>query len=368
MPEFIPGLKLSEIFYTEAVSPLLAAHFPRLAYSAGRLDYGSDVLGFDTPQSRDHGWGPKITIFVNPQDYPTAHTAISTVMAAHLPFEIRGYPTHFDRPFHGEALMQATTTRPVQHWVAVTTIQKFFNDYLGANPLKNLTARAWLLMPQQHLRTIAAGRIFHDGLAQLNMIQKKLNWYPPDLWLYLLANQWRRIDQEEPFMARCGDTGDELGSRLVAMRLVDAIMRLAFLMERQYRPYTKWFGTAFGRLACAEKLNPLLTAVFDAKNWQNREAALSAAYLAVMEIHNNLGLTPHIDPEITPFFDRPYQVPHADRFVAALHAAIQTDEIRNLPPHIGSLDQFVDSTDILSSPQNCKKLGSIFSQVDSGNV
>jgi hypothetical protein len=52
-------------------------------------------------------------------------------------------------------------------------------------------------------------------------------------------------------MARCGDVGDELGSRLVAARLIEELMRLCFLMEKQYWPYAKWFGTAFSKLACA---------------------------------------------------------------------------------------------------------------------
>jgi len=51
---FIKGLELSELFYEEAVKPFLVARFPNVAYSAARLGHGSDVLGFDTPQSTDH--------------------------------------------------------------------------------------------------------------------------------------------------------------------------------------------------------------------------------------------------------------------------------------------------------------------------
>jgi len=39
---FIKGLQLSEIFYREAVGPILGGRFPGLAYSAARLDGGSD--------------------------------------------------------------------------------------------------------------------------------------------------------------------------------------------------------------------------------------------------------------------------------------------------------------------------------------
>ena len=59
MPEFIPGLQLSELFYQEAVKPILQAVFPHLVYSAALIGPGSEVLGYDTPQSMDHNWGPK---------------------------------------------------------------------------------------------------------------------------------------------------------------------------------------------------------------------------------------------------------------------------------------------------------------------
>ena len=59
-------------------------------------------------------------------------------------------------------------------------------------------------------------------------------------------------------MSRAGQAGDELGSSLIGARLVHNIMNLCFLQEKQYAPYPKWFGTAFGRLACAPELLPLL--------------------------------------------------------------------------------------------------------------
>ena len=57
---------------------------------------------------------------------------------------------------------------------------------------------------------------------------------------------------------------DELGSRLVAMRLVRDLMRLGFLLERQYAPYIKWLGTAFQRLDCARVLTPLFERIMRA--------------------------------------------------------------------------------------------------------
>ena len=53
-------------------------------------------------------------------------------------------------------------------------------------------------------------------------------------------------------MGWAGFVGDEIGSALMGSRLVRDIMRLAFLMEREYIPYAKWFGTAFTQLNSAE--------------------------------------------------------------------------------------------------------------------
>ncbi len=58
--KFMPGLKLSERFFTEAGRPLINKYFPDPTYTSARLGWGSDVIGFDTPiMSMDHGWGPQ---------------------------------------------------------------------------------------------------------------------------------------------------------------------------------------------------------------------------------------------------------------------------------------------------------------------
>jgi len=242
---FIKGLKLGELYFEETVKPILAAHFPQLKYSAGRLGYGSDVLGFDTPQSMDHDWGPKFTLFLTDFDYETYKDRIDQVLRQELPYEIRGYPTNFDRNADGTTVMQAIDSGLVNHEVAISTTKIFFEEYLHFDPAHELDVTDWLTFPQQRLRTVAGGRIFHDGLGQLESAQNKLRFYPRDVWLYLLAAQWVRISQEDPFVGRCGQVGDDVGSVLVAARLVRDVMKLCFLLEQQYAPYMKWFGTAF---------------------------------------------------------------------------------------------------------------------------
>ena len=35
-----------------------------------------------------------------------------------------------------------------------------------------------------------------------------LSWYSDQVWRYVLACQWMRLSQEEPFVGRCGEVGD----------------------------------------------------------------------------------------------------------------------------------------------------------------
>jgi len=75
MPDFIPGLRLSELFYSEAAKPILDTFFPELSYSAALLGWGSEVLGYDDVQSSDHHWGPRFLLFLS------AHILNNTRMA-----------------------------------------------------------------------------------------------------------------------------------------------------------------------------------------------------------------------------------------------------------------------------------------------
>ena len=344
---FVPGLDLSQSFYEEAVGPILGRHFPGLVHSAALLGPGSEVLGYDTAQSMDHDWGPRLMLFLTPADHDTHANEIDRVLREELPFEIRGYPTNLSRHEDGTALMLSTDSQPINHGVMLLTVKGFFPHVLGFDPTGDVRAVDWLSVPENHLLMVTAGRVFHDGLGQLEPIRAKLRYYPHDVWLYLLAAQWRRIGQEEAFMGRCGQAGDDLGSRLVAARLVRDLMHLCFLMERHYAPFIKWLGTAFAQLDCAAVLSPVLTRVLAADSWQQREEYLTIAYEFVANTHNNLGITEPLSVQVSQFHSRPFQVIHADRFVEAIRAAITSAEVLALPEHLGSVDQFLDSTDAL---------------------
>jgi hypothetical protein len=331
-------------------------HFPEIHFSAARLGGGSDVLGFDDQQSPDHDWGPQVDLFLSARDFKSVGDSIYDVLSKNLPFTFKGFSTHFDDDY----LMCNINKYPIIHRVRTHSVESYFTHYIGFNPANGVSEFDWLRTPEQKLRTIHSGKIFHDGLSALQEIKNKLKWYPDDIWYYILACQWRRIDQEEPFVARCGDVGDELGSRVVASRQVKEIMHLCFYIEKEYAPYSKWFGIAFSKLQCAQKLQPFLERIFLQEHWKDREKILSEVYLILAEMHNDLAITEYIEPKITNFHDRPYAVPESDRFVQALVNKVQSPRLKSLKRPIGSVNQFTDSTDISCWNSALESISSVY--------
>jgi hypothetical protein len=356
--EFVPGLELAGRYHAEVVRPILDRRFGGLEHSAALIGSGSEVLGFDSARSTDHDWGPRCLVFVAAGDTGLVQE-IGAVLTAELPEKFLGWPTRFPDV--------TAPGWPVRHWVEVAELGSWLDAQLGFDPRTRVGLADWLAAPAQVLAEITGGAVFHDGLGDvrrpgappgldgveeqagrggLGAVRAALAWYPDDVWRHVLACQWARIGQEEAFPGRCAEARDELGSAVVAARLVRDLMRLALLMRRRYPPYSKWLGTAFSALEGTDELPARLAGVLWARSWPEREDQLSAAFEASARFQNGLGLAAAVDPSTRPFYDRPYRVIGAARLVNALKDSISDDDVRQLAM-TGAVDQFVDSTDAL---------------------
>lgn len=358
--KFIPGIQLCGQFYVQIVQPLLENHFPQLDYSAALLGDGSETLGYDTPMSSDHHWGPRVMLFVREADMALA-PHIHKMLAENLPYTFSGYSTHFSEPDPNDSGVQHLTvvdSGPVNHRVTVQTTRSLLADQLGIDDAENLSLVDWLSLPQQKLLTLTAGAIYHDGIS-LEELRQRFDWYPQDVWLYLLAAGWARIGQEEHLMGRAGLVGDEVGSALIGARLVRDIMRLCFLMERRYAPYPKWFGTAFKQLSCGAELYPTLKKALAAQTWRSRQKYLIPAYEHIARKHNALSLTDPLPEKTIQFFGRPFEVIALHGFADALLAQIRDPQLTKLPI-IGGVDQWSDNTDLLESQALREKIAGLY--------
>lgn len=340
MAEFVPGRDLARAFYDEVVAPLLAD----VEHSAALVGTGSDVLGFDTERSTDHGWGPRLQLFVASSEVDAVRARVLPA----LPETFRGWPTRY-----------GWDEVPVSHHVEVEHLGGWLERQLGFDPRQGMTTLDWLTTPQQLLLTTTRGPVFHDGNGELAALRETLAWFPDDVWLWLVACQWRRIDQEEPFVGRTAEVGDDLGSRILTARLVRDIVRLCFLFERRYAPYSKWLGTAFGELDVYETLRRPLAAALAAEDFGAREDALVEAMQAVAERHNALAVTEAVEPTVRLFHERPYRVLGSGRFVEACLARVADPWLR-ARPLIGAIDQLTDSTDVLESRAVARRAASLY--------
>jgi hypothetical protein len=351
---FIPGLLLGRMFFEEAGRAIVESVVPRGAYAAALLGRGSDVLGFDAARSTDHDWGPRFQVFLDPREASDIAPRLDEELKKRLPAEFQGYPVGVPESSESEE------AAPRPHQVEITTVGGVLMKYLGVDRVDGLALLDWLTFPEQRLRELTSGAVFHDPRGELGAFRRILGTYPRDVWLYRMACQWQRLSQAEAFVGRCGEAGDALGMRLVAARILRDVMKLCFLMERKFAPYDKWLGTAFKTLSCASTMGPLLTAALEARVYPGLEQNLAGLYGALGEMHNSLGATGPMDPSPRPYFSRPYIVMGADRFANALLGALQSDELRRIPVRMGAIDQLIDNTDFIEHPEMYRKVLALY--------
>jgi hypothetical protein len=357
----IQGIELSRRFYGEVVAPWLAREFPELRHAAALIGYGSELIGFDDEMSRDHDFGARVQLYVTEIDFNASAEAVVSRFAGIAPESFLGLATGAPA-----SRRRATACGDDRHGLEVWTLQRAAGYWLAVDLDAPLLDVDWLGLAEQRLLSMTAGEVFHDHDGALTQLRRRLSYLPRDVWLYKLACQWRRIAEEQAFVGRAGFVGDELGSRVIAARLVRDLMRMAFLLERRYAPYPKWFGAAFSRLPCAGEISPILGRVLEAADWKTREAALAEAYLAVAELHRARGFPGEFQPRIGPYFSRPFTAINADDISEAIRAQIGDRTLR-LAPVVGSLDQVTDSTPVIEAPGRARAaMRALFDDVEPG--
>jgi hypothetical protein len=190
--------------------------------------------------------------------------------------------------------------------------------------------------------------VFVDRTAELARVRGALRWYPPDVERYVLAAGWQRLARQLPMVGRTAQRGDELGSRLLSAALAADLMWLAFPLHQQWPPYPKWLGSMFQALPAAEELTAPLNIAVTGSSWQERESALASAAEVLLGVQHARGLPTPVCA-VTAFWDRPYRTVDPT-LPARLLAEVTDPHVARLPRTIGSIEQWVDSVEVLSDP------------------
>lgn len=335
------GIALSRSYFENLVGPLLEQHAPDVRYAAARVGTGSEVLGLDDAVSRDHDWGLRLQLFVPDAD----RQRLACVLDRHLPAHFAGHPVRFG--FSGDPTERLR--------VDVQSVNSFAEDHLGFDPASGaMSAIDWLSLTGQAVLEVVSGAVFEDQTGELTALRETLTWYPDDIWRYVVACDWQRLDQELPLIGRAGERGDELGSRVITARLVDIAVHLGFMLSRSWPPYPKWRGSAFGDLPGCSSIAPDLDRALDARRWEDRQAALRDALTGLADLQRRTG-QPAPQEVVVPFWDRPY-VHLSGSLLPALAETVQGPEIRVLSVGLGSVEQLTDNVDILTRPHRRRAL------------
>lgn len=338
------GSELSRAYWEQVVRPLLAKHLPGLEVAAARLGSGSDVLGYDDAQSRDHDWGLRLTLLVEDGRAP----AVDALLERELPEHWEGFATRF-----------TTTWEPVtRQRVEVASAADFASSRVGidagllvgpAGP----RLEDWLSLTGQAALEVTAGPVFHDGPGVLSGIRERLAWYPRDVWLYAVAADWHRLGQEFPDVGRAGLRGDEDGSAVIAARHVRTMLHLAHLLHRRWPPYGKWLARSAAALPGGGALRSVLQEVLRARDWRDRQAALADVAELLAAVQGSRGL-PTLDPATEAFFERPHL--GVRDLPTLLLELVEDPEVRALPVGVGTAEQISDNVTVLVDPRARRRL------------
>ncbi len=350
MRTFIKGLPLCEGFFNEVAKPLLAKHFKNLEYTAGLIGYGSDVLGYDDEVSTDHMWGPRFYLFLKGEDIKLKGEILE-MFCNEFPYEYRGYSVNFSAPDPNDGGVRHAefiSFGKVSPLVFIHSFEEYLEDYLGVKDIGNIDEWDWLAFSEHRLLALTSGKLFVDGL-KIGDTLKKLSFYPDYVKLYLIASNWEPISQEQAFVKRCHDVGDDIGSAIVCSRIAERLMRLCFLYCDRYAPYSKWFGKAFSLLPIEDEIKTAIHNAVLANNIKDREDNISLAQKLVADLHNSLKLTDPVEVKIQDYFGRDIKVIFAGNLVDATLKKISGTSLSKCPP-IGTMSEVANLVCLSDEP------------------
>jgi len=358
--KFIKGLVLNESFYNDVVKHIIESNLPNIDYSAGLIGYGSDVLGFDTHISIDHNWGPRLILFLSEKDYDQYERKINNLLRTNLPYDFKGFSTNFTSPLEdGVQRMETINKGEVNHLIEITSISSFLKRSLGIGCINNIRLLDWLKFTNQGLIEVTKGKIYYDGLKKLKKVRDYFRFYPDDILRLKLASLWHYIAQEEAFVGRNVDLGEELGVKLITSRIVTALIKICFYIEKEYIPYSKWFSRSFKELKCYNIVNEHCMKIINCNDINKIEELLCKAYKKVLLLQNKLDLTDEIVLDTTDFYGRPYKVIFTSRITECLINSIESDELKKVKIDYLSLIENNDGIDLTNNLNLLKELFSV---------
>lgn len=339
----------------DIVKEKLKKAYPELEYAAALIGQGSEILGFDDEMSTDHHWGPRLQLFLKEEDFDKLELPLKEFFSNNLPLSFHGYSTNWTEPDPNDSMnqfLELKENEPVNHRIEIYTVKQYLEHFIGLGSLE-LNEIDWVTIPEQRLLEFTSGKVLFDNFGELTHAREYLNYFPDSIWKLKIIAQWDRISQEMVFVGRTGGRGDDLGSRIEASRLVRYIMEMAYILEKKYIPYEKWFSIAFNLLALSPFLGPLLLKILETNKWQQREKLLCDAYQTLAKKHVELKLIDDSVIRRVHFHKRPQLIIPVEKIVKQLKDGISFT-FNPIIYQLGTVNQFINICNNLN-PSLCKR-------------
>lgn len=353
------GLAINKRFYFHVVKPLLDKNYPQLQYACGLIGPGSDVLGIDDLISRDHNWGLRLIVFLEEKDLKLKNE-ISEYLSSNLPRVFETIDVNWSSNLADDgSRTPAPTKGKINHNITFYSIPEYLSNHFGVYSVESLKEEEWLLISEQKFLEFVSGEIFFDSIGKITDLRKIFNYYPFTIKIINLIGEWKAIASEIAFVGRTRMLYDDVGSLLIASRLINRMMRISFILENQYIPYAKWIGTKFYYLHLARELLPLFRQILAASGWEEREDCLVQCYLYLAQEMKKLDL---ISSQITEIFyySRPQKVININDIINDLSQKIDPAMVRKYC--WGSINQIIHISDTIDDRNYLKNLFTTFYQ------
>ena len=250
------GLELCERYYEAFGVPMLREQFPELEgmLAAGLTGSGSECYGYDDEISRDHDFEPGFCLYLPGEETVDRRTAFRLERAyAKLPAEFEGIRRQKMRPAGGQRR-------------GVFRTEEYFREKIGCLP-REMTAQDWLAVPDYALAEAVNGKIFWDGAGEITREREILRNMPEDCRRKRMAGHLLMMAQSGQYnYRRCLQHGETGAAQLAAGQFADHTLSMAFLLEKQYRPYYKWSFRALRALPGGEDLERSLEWLLTTEN------------------------------------------------------------------------------------------------------
>ncbi|WP_158301628.1 DUF4037 domain-containing protein [Paenibacillus mesophilus] len=229
------GLELCKDFFFEIGLPKIKESIPEiLPYLAAGLGGGSQCHGNDDEIYRDHGWGPGFGIWLQKDIKERFEKELKEVLDQ-LPKQYKGY---------GWA-----DKSEAQYACLILDIDKFMNVKVGVSDAPSKDVH-WLHIAEERLFEITHYPIFYDAAVEVTRrFNSFKNYYPEDVWKKRLSHHlievWRWNVQ---YVKRSANRNDLVTAGLLWGRFAEHVMKVGFLLNREYAPYEKWLYVQFLKL------------------------------------------------------------------------------------------------------------------------